>query len=169
MVGAQGGLQFGARVNVGQAFGLAQALQRLGKPGSCADRRPVGRVVNRAIACIEGGACRQAHGLGKRQALAGADVLDVGETLQHALELLGVHLDPVAAQELQAIAALEQGLYFGLCEWVVTQGDAHVEVEQGVHAQHRGLLAANAGADLGACGAACGPVAGGAHHNACGL
>ena len=63
-------------------------------------------------------------------------------------EFRAVHLDPAAAEELQAIRSFEKRTDLGGRESFVTESQFDLEVEQRIFAQHRGHSAAGARADL---------------------
>ena len=146
LVGAQIGLELVARIDLRQPLGLAQAVQSFGEPGTGGDCRPVG--VGRLVASSERRAGHQPHRFGKGNAAVCRGALRGLETVEQALEALAVELDPTPADQLQTVAALEQRLDLGGGKRLAVERDVHVEVEQGVHAEQRGRLFADADADL---------------------
>ena len=127
LVGPQAGLEPGARIDPRQAFGLSQALQGFGQPRAGDQLRPVG--VQAVTGIFNRCARHQPQGLGKGQAVFCCRLLDGPEALKHAFERLFIHLDPAATNQLQAVAARQQGLQLGFAQALTVQRHVHLEVQ----------------------------------------
>ena len=167
LVGPQAGLESVTGVDPRQAFGLSQALQGFGQPRAGDQLRPVG--VQTVAGIFNRCACHQPHGLGKRQAVVCRRLLDGPEALQHAFERLFIHLDPATANQLQAVAACQQGLQLGFAQALAVQRHVHLEVQQRLLAQQRRHTGADTGLDHRTCRSAGAPGAGCANDDAGGF
>ena len=142
LIRAQRGLELRPGADLRKALRLTQSLQSIGQPRAGDHLRPVG--IGGIVGLVERGPRQQSHRLGKWQAVFGRRPLDGLEPLQHAPELLAIHLDPASAEEMQAVAAGQEHFDLGGVETIAVERDLDGEIEQRILAQQRRHLCADA-------------------------
>ena len=125
------------------AVRLAQFRQRLGKPGTGDGLAPVGVDLSASEVTGKLGSREQPHGLTERQSVSRRTALDRLELSQRPVEPFMIDLDPLAADEGEAVGLREQALDLRWRQRLTIEGHLHAEVEQRVQPELRRRLAAD--------------------------
>jgi hypothetical protein len=148
------------------SVGTAQGRERLGEPR--ASHRLAPGDIGRRGRFIPGdaGSRQHAHRLAERQAVGRGTALDRLELFQSATQPGMVDLDPLAADQCQAVGMGEQPLDLGRRQFFAVERDFHGEFEERVDAQRGRRPAADRRLDLGTRGPVHAPTCRQAHDHA---
>ncbi len=122
-------------VHLGEALRRPKALERLGEPRPGGDAGPLGVDAGSLALRGELGPGEHPHGLGEGEPTLAGEALGLLEPPEGSIDSVSIHLDPLAANERQAVGAGEQRLHLGGGQGFAVERQARVEVQQRVLAE----------------------------------
>src|SRR3990172_10523118 len=122
---------------------MPELFQSFGKPRARDNARPVERCRIRETAVRDVRAREHAQRVGRAPPGLSRRFFNGPKLVQHFGELLSIHFDPAAANEMKAIGVCEQLRYLAFAQSLAIERDFHPEVQKRVRADSRRRLVAH--------------------------
>ena len=161
-------MQVTPRVSRCELAGRPKRSQQRREPVAGVHVRPPRVESGRAVAeaSRHAGARDQPHRFRERQPALGGDPLRLLEPFHRSPQLVGVDLDPLAANEGEAARAGEDLAHLGRGQRRAVEGERHAEIEERIDAEAGGFARSDGGGDLWAWRTRRAPARGHAHNDA---